>query len=280
MSKADLIVRVNRTARGAGRVLAAAADWLADRLEDAAKWAVNLVRYLPNRVGQLGITVFFAAAGLVTLLPVGVRVWRRGGRSNFGAWLRARVRQGAIRVVQLVLEALDLVGLPEIFGFLWRLVTRVSPLTGTEIAAASEVLGSSALRYHDVRVAQGGILSLVFKRNGERAFSTFHTVNLPRQGGHSRQHLDIVLHELVHVLQYERAGSRYFAEALVAQYEEGYGYGGSAGLLEAHGHGKRLRNFNREQQAQIVQDYYLHLRDGWDTEAFEPFLAELRAGRL
>ncbi len=280
MAKAELTAQASRMARGAGRAVNGGAGWLADRLEDAARWIVNLIRYLPNRVGQLGMTLVLATAGMVMLLPVGVRVWRRGGRTNFGAWLRARVRQGAIRVVQLVLEALDLVGLPEIFGFLWRLITRVSPLTGTEIAAASEVLGSSALRYHDVRVAQGGILSLVFKRNGERAFSTFHTVNLPRQGGHGREHLDIVLHELVHVLQYERAGSRYFAEALVAQYEEGYGYGGSAGLLEAHGHGKRLRNFNREQQAQIVQDYYLHLRDGWDTGAFEPFIAELRAGRL
>ncbi len=280
VSKADLIAQAGQAARGAGRVLTAAADWLADRLEDAAKWAANLIRYLPNRVGQLGMTLAFAAAGLVTFLPVGVRVWRRGGRSNLGAWLRARARQGAIRVVQLVLEALDLVGLPEVFGFLWRVLTRVSPLTGTEIAAAATVLGSDALRYHDVRVAQGGILSLIFKRNRERAFSTFHTVNLPSRGEHSRENLDILLHELVHVLQYERAGSRYFAEALLAQHEEGYGYGGSAGLLEARGHGKRLRNFNREQQAQIVQDYYMHLRHGWDTGAFETFIAELRAGRL
>ena len=59
-------------------------------------------------------------------------------------------------------------------------------------------------------------------------------MNLPGRGEHRRENLDILLHELVHVLQYERAGSRYFAEALVAQHEEGYGYGGAAGLVEAH----------------------------------------------
>lgn len=280
VSRADLIDQAGRAARRAGSVLTGAADWLADRLEDAAKWVANLIRYLPNRVGQLGATLVFALVGLVTLVPVGVRVWRRGGRKNFAAWLRARVRQGAIRVVQLILQVLDLIGLPEIFGFLWRVVTQSSPLTGAEIAAAAAVLGPDALRYHDVRVAQSGILNLVFKRNGNRAFSTFHTVNLPRRGEHNREHLDVLLHELVHVLQYERAGSRYFAEALVAQHEEGYGYGGAAGLVEARGHGKRLRDFNREQQAQIVQDYYMHLRHGWDTTAFEPLITELHVGRL
>lgn len=280
MSAASLTERAVRVARGAAGALTGATDWLADRMEDAAKWAANWVRYLPSRVGRVLMTLTFAGVALVTFLPVGARVWRRGGRANFGAWLRARARQGAIRAVQFVLEALDIVGLPELFGFVWRVVTRVSPLTGAEIAAAATILGPAALRYHDIRVAQGGLLRLIFKRNGDRAFATFHTVNLPSQGDHRRDNIDILLHELVHVLQYERAGSRYFAEALVAQHEEGYGYGGLAGLLAARQKGKRLRDFNREQQAQLVQDYFMHLRHGWDTAAFEPYIAELRAGNI
>lgn len=280
MSKDELLAQLHGAAYSAGRALTGAAGWLADRLEDATKWAVNWVRYLPSRLGRVLLTLAVAAVALLSLLPMGARVWRRGGLAHFTAWLRARVRQGAIRSVQIVLEALDVLGLPEVFGFFWRLVTRVSPLTGAEIAASAAVLGATALRYHDVRVAQGGVLDLIFRRNGQRAFVTFHTVNLPRQGEHRRERLDILLHELVHVFQYERAGSRYLAEALVAQHAEGYDYGGPAGLLAARDHGKRLRDFNREQQAQIAQDYYLCLCRGRDTAAFEPYIASLRAGQI
>lgn len=278
--KENLSTQVARSAQRGGRVLAGAADWLADRLEDAAKWAANLVRYLPSRIGRLTYTCGIALVALITLLPVGYRVLRRGGRGHFGSWWRARMQQGATRIVQLVLEVLDILGVPEIFAFVWRLFTRATPLTGAEIATAATILGPAALRFHDVRVAQGGILDLVFRGNGNRAFVTFHTVNLPRKGDHTRENLDIVLHELVHVLQYERAGSRYLAEALVAQHREGYGYGGPSGLLVARDQGKRLRDFNREQQAQIAQDYYMHLRHRWDTAAYEPYIAELRAGNL
>ncbi|MGQ9840120.1 MAG: hypothetical protein ACUVR4_06255 [Anaerolineae bacterium] len=280
MSRTMWYAQTARVARRVADILIIAADWVGDRLEDAAGWAAGLIRYLPRRIGRLVMTLLLAVVGLMVLLPVGIRVWREGGRRHFAAWLRARARQGAMRTVQLVLEVLDLLGMPELFGFIWRLTTRVSPLTGAEIAAAATVLGPTALRYHDIRVAQGGLLDLIFRWNGDRAFVTFHTVNLPSRGDHRRENLDILLHELVHVLQYERAGSRYFAEALLAQHEEGYGYGGPGGLLLAWARGKRLRDFNREQQAQIVQDYYMHLRHGWDTGAFLPYIEELHAGEI
>lgn len=255
-------------------------DWLADRLEDLAKWAANLVRFLPNRLWRLGSTLVFALLGIITVVPVGVRVLRRGGGRNFQAWLKSRLRQGGIRVVQLLLEILDVAGLPEIFSFIWRILTRATPLTGTEITAAANVLGPLALRYQDIRVAQRGILRLVFAANGGRAFTTFHTVNMPDLGGHQRTNLDILVHELVHVYQYERAGSRYFAEALLAQQEEGYGYGGAEGLGLARDQGKRLRDFNREQQAQIVQDYYTLARYDRDASVYEPFIEQLRQGKV
>ncbi len=177
-----------------------------------------------------------------------------------------------------MLQVLDLFGVPELFAFLWRAVTHASPLTGDEIVAATSVLGPLALRFQDIRVAQGGVLRLIFRRNGGRAFATFHTVNLPTTGYHERLNVAILFDELVHVYQYERAGSRYFAEALLAQHEAGYDYGGTEALQEARAHGKHLRDFNREQQAQIVQDYYMQRCHGGDTAAFEPFIAELRGG--
>jgi hypothetical protein len=266
--------------RRAGHALTAASGWLGDRIDDFAHWLANLIRLLPARVGRIGLTLGFAVVGLVMFLPIGLRVWRRGGRANFAAWLRARARRGGLWTVQFVLQVLDLFGVPELFAFLWRAVTRATPLTGDEIVAATSVLGPSALRFQDIRVAQGGVLSLIFRRNGDRAFATFHTVNLPAAGAHERSNVAILVHELVHVYQYERAGSRYFAEALLAQHEAGYDYGGAEALQLACRQGKRLRDFNREQQAQIVQDYYVQQCHGGDTADFEPFIAELRAGRV
>jgi len=272
--------RVFAALRRAGHGLTMASGWLGDRIDDFAQWIANLIRLLPVRVGRIGLTLGFAIVGLVMFLPVGVRVWRRGGKPNFVAWLRARARRGGLWTVQFVLQVLDLFGVPELFAFLWRAATHATPLTGAEIVAATSVMGPSSLRFQDIRVARDGILRPIFRRNGGRAFATFHTVNLPTTGYHERSNVEILLHELVHVYQYERAGSRYFAEALLAQHEAGYDYGGAEALQLARLQGKHLRDFNREQQAQIVQDYYVHRGHGWDTAAFEPFMVELREGRL
>ena len=279
-SNVNTTQRASAALRRTGHGLTAATNWLGDRVDDFAHWLANLIRLLPARMGRIGLTLGFVMVGLAMFLPIGVRVWRRGGRSNFAAWLRARARRGGLWTVQFVLQVLDLFGVPELFAFLWRSMTRASPLTGDEIVAATSVLGPLALRFQDVRVAQGGVLRPIFRRNGGRAFATFHTVNLPTTGYHERSNVAILVHELVHVYQYERAGSRYFAEALLAQHEAGYDYGGAEALQEARAHGKHLRDFNREQQAQIVQDYYMQQCRGWDTAAFEPFIAELRAGKV
>jgi hypothetical protein len=263
----------------AGRVVEAAADWLADRIEDGAAWLATFVRYLPARLLRVGLTLYAAAAGSVKLAPGLVRA-ARPGNEEARVYLRGCARRGAFRTVQLALEALDLIGTPEIFAFVWRIITRTSPLTGEEIAAASLVLGPRGLRYQDVRVAEAGVLRWIFKRNGGRAFATFHTLNLPEQGYHQRSNVEIVVHEIIHVYQYERAGSRYFAEALLGQQEEGYGYGGPDGLTAAAASGKRMADFNREQQAQIAQDYLAALRLRAPIGPYEPFIDQLRRGQI
>ena len=264
----------------ASGVVIVAADWLADRIEDAGGWLASVIRYLPRRVARIVRTLGTGAVATATLLPSGVRIARRGGRQHVRPFLRASSRRGAIRAVQIVLETLDLVGVPEIFAFVWRIATHTSALRGEEIALAASVLGPGAVRYQDIRVAQGGVLRWIFARNGQRAFATFHIINLPEEGHQQRSNVEIVVHEIVHVYQYERAGSRYLAEALLAQREEGYGYGGADGLAEALNHGKRLSNFNREQQAQIVEDYLLRLRRHADVAAYAPFIEQLRKGMV
>ncbi len=175
---------------------------------------------------------------------------------------------------------------PRLFEIIWHIVTRVSALTETEINAASSVLGTSAIRYGALRVGEGGFLRLVFRFNRKRAFTTFHTINLPRSGGHSRSHLDIIVHELTHVYQFELVGSIYIWQALRAQRATGYGYGGWKQLKEDWSNGRHFRDYNREQQGQIAQHYYSEvvekgrLDEDPIRQAYEPFIDELRNGDL
>ena len=265
--------------RRASRRIEAAADWCADRIEDAAGWLANLVRYLPARAVRVVMTLVTGIVAIFRFGPSTVKIARVDGHHT-RPFVRACARRGGIRTVRFGLEALDIIGMPELFAFVWRLVTRTSPLTGPEIAAASSVLGPNAVRYQDIRVAQGGVLRWIFARNQQRGFATFHTINLPETGPHRRRNTAVVVHEIVHVYQYERAGSRYFAEALLGQHEEGYDYGGVEGLRVALNQGKRLRHFNREQQAQIAQDYYVATRTHGEVAAYEPFIRQLQEGAL
>ena len=173
-----------------------------------------------------------------------------------------------------------------LFEAVWRAVARATPLTPLEISASSSILGPTSIPYRDVRVAQGGLLKLIFGLNGNRAFATFRTINLPRRGPHSRDCLGIVVHELAHVYQFEVVGSVYIWEALKAQRAEGYGYGGWEQLVEDRKTDKRLKDYNREQQAQLAQDYYSFVMatgpsatDAIRT-AYEPFINDLKSGEL
>ena len=188
---------------------------------------------------------------------------------------------------------LDLSGGSEGLEAFWHLLVRTSPLSPAEKAAAAEVLGPDAIHWDEVRVAEGGILSLVFEVNGNRAFTLWHTVNLPASGGHERANVAILVHELTHVYQYERVGSAYVPQALWAQLTkgEGYGYGGASGLREGQAAGKAYADFNREQQAQIVQDYFELLHKYVEGEAnlqqlaadracYVPYIGQMRAGMI
>ncbi len=175
---------------------------------------------------------------------------------------------------------------PRLVEFLWRFLGSASSLTEPETKSASLVLGASSIRYDAVRVAEGRLLPLIFKINKGRAFTIFHTVNLPRSGWHSREHIDLLVHELVHVYQFERVGSVYIYQALRAQRTNGYGYGGWSQLIKDRGQGLHFKDYNREQQGQIAQDYCREVigQDLSDTDpirlAYEPFIGDLKVGQL
>jgi hypothetical protein len=243
-------------------------------------WPVNLVRDFPVRFGRLCATLGHGVAGVVRFLPEASREVGRG-RLWPGLWLT--LGRGLSWAHLFVVQLFDLYGGPEIAQFWMRLFTNTTPLSGEEIAVISSILGPNAMRYGEVRVAEGGVLDVVFKYNGNLAFATWRTINLPKDGRHTRANLPVVVHELIHVYQYECVGSRYLGEAiytLVKTKRDCYDYGSVAGLQAATEQGRRFRDYNREQQAMISQDYYTRGQAGKDVSAFEPFISQLRAGEL
>jgi hypothetical protein len=142
------------------------------------------------------------------------------------------------------------------------------------------VFGSRTIRLSQVRVASSGLRPYAFQRNKNRAFVTWHTINIPQS---KVGDLSLLIHELTHVLQYEKVGSIYIFQGLWAQHKLGrqaYNYGGVQGLKADHTAGKRFKEYNREQQGQIAQDYFKLLADDAEVDGYEPFISELRRGRI
>ena len=267
-----------RGIRAVGGAIISGVEWVGERIHDVANWAFNLIRDLPARLYRLGQTIVEGLAGVVMFIPRAIGALRSGGIKGFASWLWDQAKSAGSWVLTLVSRVLDVLGGPELAEFILHLLSRSRPLTAAERSAAQEVLGRGAIRWNEVRVDEGGILTIIFHFNKGRAFTTFHTINLP-----PGETIDTVVHELTHVYQYERAGSGYIGQAVHAQNTIGYGYGGAAGLRSAHAAGKHYREFNREQQAQIAQDYYKLLHSGGssaDLSAYAPYIAELRAGDL
>ncbi|MCB8944745.1 MAG: DUF4157 domain-containing protein [Ardenticatenaceae bacterium] len=231
-------------------------------------WPVNLLRDGWVRNGRLRQTIWSGAVALGQL----VRGDGRGQPGRLGWGLHTFLAQ-----------LFDVVGGPEIGQFLMHLITHTTPLTAEEQAMMRAVLGEEAMRYGEVRVAEGGLMDWVFARNGNLAFTTWRTVNFPRNGRHTRANRAILVHELTHVYQYEKVGSRYLGEAiymLIKTKRDCYAYGGAAGLQQDWQAGKRYKDYNREQQAQIVQDYFSRCERGEDVRAYEPFMVEVRVGEI
>jgi hypothetical protein len=87
-----------------------------------------------------------------------------------------------------------------------------------------------------------------------------------------------LVHELTHVWQYRHGASR--ARMAWNALRRRYDYGGEPALREAARAGKRFRDFNTEQQGEILRHFYERLAAGAPTDAWEPFVAEVRAAPL
>lgn len=151
----------------------------------------------------------------------------------------------------LISYILDCLGLGEmITALLFILFPKSRGLTASEIKMLTPLFGNS-IRYSDVLIIPD---SNEWTKKFAHAFVLFNTIHYH---GELKNH--ILVHEMVHVYQYQHFGSMYIARALIAQhFGEGYEYGSSTGLFRAMIYGKKFKDFNFEQQGQIMEDYYLN----------------------
>jgi len=220
---------------------------LLDKATGVFERVMNWVARLPQRVGRLLLGLW---EGVKSLKPWALEWWESLGKADtwvgFIEWLGTRL-----------LELAELLGVGEILETLADFVKfNTRKLTGEEIAKALSVFGTS-INYGLVRVDEAALSVWVIKKLLQypqyREFTTLHTIN--GVGGIADYTL---IHELTHVWQYQQSGAIYAFEALHAQHTaQGYDYRGLEGLRAAKSTGKGLTSFNREQQAQIVEDFYL-----------------------
>jgi hypothetical protein len=236
--------------------------WIAelawDKVDGVFGRAGRWVTLLPTRIARLVVGLW---AGLVSLRPWQPAWWRSLGAA--ATW-RAVARWLGYRLVDL----LEIAGVGEVYETLVDLVKlNTRRLTDEEVRDASTVFGSS-LNLRLVRLDKRALLGPARTR---RDYTSFHTINC---WGESPR--DVLIHELTHVWQYERAGAIYMPQALHAQFRgAGYDYGGRVGLRAAYETGASLTTFNREQQAQIVQDFFRLRRSHPDIGVYAAFVQEV-----
>jgi hypothetical protein len=174
----------------------------------------------------------------------------------------------------------------------------IRPLYAWEITEARRVFGDS-LRYTLVRIHECVDWPNTINRVGTR-LKGMQYVDVPNAitlGNHcyfpvkllelpvpvaDPQHYKIgwLIHELTHAWQYQRMGWSYLRIALQAQLSEkahAYDFGGEVGLLASFANGRKLADFNLEQQGDIARTYYEQLVRGGRLVAWQPFIDEIQA---
>lgn len=235
------------------------------KLMDVVLRLVDVLRYLPARLKRL--------AGH---LQKGWLEMHSAYHEGSGGGLPGR--RAAVWGLELLLLLLDCLGIGELYEAILDFAKFNSrPLHPWEKELARPIFGKS-INYGRVRVDEYAVAG---PRQFGICYVSFYCIN-----SWGRMENSLLIHELVHVWQYQKMGFVYIPRALMAQRSpEGYDYGGARGLEAAMGAGRALQDFNLEQQAEIVSDYY-RIREGYpprwggagvtELPIYEHFVKQLR----
>lgn len=150
--------------------------------------------------------------------------------------------------IDLFFYVIDLFLLSDLIDIVWNGFKDKRQLSTDEKLIIQKLFGSS------VDIDQIFIVENCrpIKPNLFFAFVSFNTIHCVKEIP-----VHVLVHELVHIWQYQRFGSVYIFRALFAQNSiNGYDYCGIQGLMDNLKTQSGLLWFNFEQQAEIVEDYY------------------------
>ncbi len=268
------------------------AKWLSSGIRSGAKWAIDFIRdpsldKLKN--GLLG-SVRWLGSGVAGLARwgwrgiVGAAKWGWEGLKGVGKWLWKGLKGGAEWAGKMLLYLIELLGGGEALQLIWGLIFRMRKLTKNEIDASKTVHPEGMIPYGLIRVDENSIVSKI----GGAAVTSMHVLHFP-SGSIS---LDLMVHELTHVAQYEKAGAIYMPQALHAQAKYGvkspsgrgtkdaYDYEREGTLTALRSKGTKFKDLNRESQAELVQDYYLCGPYPNSCTDMQPFIEDMRRGEF
>ncbi|SDG80862.1 hypothetical protein SAMN05216553_111354 [Lentzea fradiae] len=146
-----------------------------------------------------------------------------------------------------------------------------------EVEIAQQVFGD-ALDLSALRLAEGGVLGSFGVARTLPRVVTF-PVGVLTKPQHRARYERWLVHELTHAYQYQHGRSVLsLLPTAVAGFlrKSLYDYGGVEGL-----HGKAFADFNSEQQANIIADYYYlsTYEPHRDLSAYLPYIEHVRSGR-
>jgi hypothetical protein len=274
-------------------------NWVWKGIERGEAWARRVLsgdwNALREGLSGLGDWIGQGFKGLINwgwdgLTAAGI--WIAEGAKGVGRWVLDGFLSGAAWTGRFIAKLLDLAGAGELIDLLGEVLKmNTRELSGGEITEADKVFAGT-IDYGQVRVDEHSLISAIsakFSGGGGMGVTLFHTINFnkvitPTAGS---QDMGWLIHEMTHVWQYEHVGSQYLGEAIHAQATVGYKYGTSTNWRD-NGNGTFLANqrtagatfasFNREQQGDITEHYYLRRTNGLDTTDWQPYIDDVQAG--
>ncbi len=152
--------------------------------------------------------------------------------------------------LELLVLIIELFGFGEVFEILITIFKRsAKPLSATQLNEAIRFFGDDPI-FRKVRIDEAARIGT---KTMATAYVTCFTINTG-----SKIANDVLIHELVHVIQYRKYGLRYMTRAIYGQnWGEGYNYGGMKGFMELQDDAGATYFFNPEQEAEFIADLYL-----------------------
>ena len=165
--------------------------------------------------------------------------------------------------------------------FVKNLIFKSRKLNKFEIIELQKVF-ENCINYDKIRIRENSFLAKLgakYVNKSDLGYVLFNTISFSKSIDCKKNARDMnwLVHEVVHVLQFNHLGINYIFEALRAQRNGGYLFGGVEQLNKS----VKLNEFNLEQQAEIATLYYTTLvGESSGLEVFSSYLMQLKKGEF